>query len=97
MNFNSRRSVLQTAQTFEDLGVAAYNGAARFLTSADFLLIAGKIVSVEARHAAALRDILDPLSFAPNAFDPALPPAEVLGVAAPFVRNAINLTNVPAT
>lgn len=97
VNFGSRLSVLQTAQAFEDLGVAAYNGAARFLSSADFLLIAGKIVSVEARHAAAIRDILDPLSFAPNAFDPALSPAEVLGVAAPFIRNTVNLTNVPTT
>ena len=97
VNFGSRLSVLQTAQALEDLGVAAYNGAGRYLRDANFLLIAGKIVSVEARHAAAIRDILDPLSFAPNAFDPALPPAEVLGVAAPFVRNAITLTNVPTS
>ena len=97
VNFGSRRSVLQTAQQFEDLGVAAYNGAGRYLDDAAFLTIAGKIVSVEARHAAAIRDILDPLSFAPNAFDPALPPSEVLGVAAPFIRNSVNLTNVPAS
>ncbi len=97
VNFNSRRSVLQTAQQFEDLGVAAYNGAARYLRDANFLTIAGKIVSVEARHAAAIRDILDPLSFAPNAFDPALPPSEVLGVAAPFIRNTVTLSNVPAS
>lgn len=96
VNFNSRLSVLQTAQTLEDLGVAAYNGAGRFLSSADFLTIAGKIVSVEARHAAAIRDILNPLSFAPSAFDPALAPSEVLGAADPFIENTINLTNVPA-
>lgn len=97
VNFASRRSVLQTAQQFEDLGVAAYNGAGRYLRDANYLTIAGKIVSVEARHAAAIRDILDPLSFAPNAFDPALPPSEVLGVAAPFIRNSVTLSNVPAT
>lgn len=96
VNLESRLSVLQTAQTLEDLGVAAYNGAGRYLSDATFLTIAGKIVSVEARHAAAVRDILNPLSFAPNAFDPALPPSEVLGAAAPFVRNMITLTNVPA-
>ena len=32
------------------------------LKSADILLVAGKIVSVEARHAAAIRDLLQPLS-----------------------------------
>ena len=98
VNLSSRLSVLNAARDFEDLGVAAYNGAGRYLASADFLTIAGKIVSVEARHAAAIRDILAPRtgSFAPQAFDPALTPAQVLGVAAPFVRNQITLTNVPA-
>jgi glutamine amidotransferase-like uncharacterized protein len=60
IDFNSRTSVLNAAKTFEDLGVAAYNGAGQFLESSDFLLIAGKIVSVEARHAAAIRDLINP-------------------------------------
>ena len=60
IDFNSRTSVLNAAKTFEDLGVAAYNGAGQFLESADLLLIAGKIVSVEARHAAAIRDLINP-------------------------------------
>jgi hypothetical protein len=98
VNLASRLSVLNAARDFEDLGVAAYNGAGRYLASADLLTIAGKIVSVEARHASAIRDILAPRTgnFAPQAFDPALTPAQVLGVAAPFVRNSITLTNVPA-
>ena len=98
VNLGSRLSVLNAARDFEDLGVAAYNGAGRYLSDAGLLTIAGKIVSVEARHAAAIRDILAPRtgSFAPQAFDPALTPAQVLGVAAPFVRNQITLTNVPA-
>ena len=53
-----------TARTFEDLGVSAYNGAGQLLTVAANLLTAGKIVSVEARHAAAIRDLLVPNSFA---------------------------------
>ena len=48
--------ILKTAEMFEDLGVAAYNGAGNYLTDAN-LRLAGKIVSVEARHAAAIRDI----------------------------------------
>lgn len=98
VNLGSRLSVLNAARDFEDLGVGAYNGAGRYILSPDFLTLAGKIVSVEARHAAAIRDILAPRtgSFAPQAFDPALSPATVLGVAGPFIRNQVTLTNVPA-
>ena len=52
--------MLGTARAFEDLGVSAYNGAGRFIKSADYLLIAGKVVSVEARHAAVIRALLAP-------------------------------------
>jgi len=51
--------LLSTSQLLEDTGVSAYNGAGKYLTSAANLLVAGKIVSVEARHAAAIRDIRD--------------------------------------
>ncbi len=62
INFNERASVLATAQTFEDLGVSAYNGAGQFIVNPDYLVLAGKIVSVEARHASAIRDLLNPNS-----------------------------------
>ena len=62
IDFSSRASVLGTAKVFEDLGVAAYNGAGPLLSDPDILTVAGKIVSVEARHAAAIRDLLQPLS-----------------------------------
>lgn len=55
--------VLQAAMAFEDLGVAAYNGAGRFITSATYLTLAGKIVSVEARHAAVIRELLTTNTF----------------------------------
>lgn len=55
----STASILKTAEAFEDLGVAAYNGAGKYLTDATYLTLAGKIVSVEARHAAAIRDMRD--------------------------------------
>lgn len=94
VDFGSRDSVLGTAQAFEDLGVGAYNGAAQFLSDSDFLVVAGKIVSVEARHASAIRDVRG-RSFAPNAFDPAFTFEQVLGSAAPFIATAITLTNSP--
>ncbi len=97
--FSSRASVLGTAQVFEDLGVAAYNGAGQLLESPEFLLLAGKIVSVEARHAAAIRDLLQPNSrfFAgddvvdANGLDRAFDPATVLAAAAPFIVNPITV------
>ena len=55
----SRDVLLRTSQLLEDTGVSAYNGAGKYLTTAANLLVAGKIVSVEARHAAAIRDIRD--------------------------------------
>lgn len=64
VNFSNRASVLATAQAFEDLGVSAYNGAGFQIKNADYLTIAGKIVSVEARHAAYIRNLVNPGSFA---------------------------------
>jgi hypothetical protein len=98
INFASRESVLTTARTFEDLGIAAFNGAAGFLQSVDILNIAGKIVSVEARHASAIRDLLRPRSqnFAPSSLDESLPPSRVLAAADPFIQNPITVQNPPA-
>ena len=109
INFGSRDSVLATAKAFEDLGVAAYNGAGKLLTSADFLLLAGKIVSVEARHAALVRDLISNGSFsdlpslAPlganpgNGLDAALNPPQVLAIASTYVRTPINASNLPTS
>jgi hypothetical protein len=59
VDFTSRESVLVAAGVFEDLGVSAYNGAAQLLQNPTLLGIAGKIVSNEARHASAVRDLLE--------------------------------------
>lgn len=66
IDFNSRTSVLGTAMAFEDLGVAAYNGAGQYISSPLNLTLAGKIVSVEARHAAIIRDLVQEGSFVTN-------------------------------
>jgi hypothetical protein len=109
INFNDRQSVLTTARTFEDLGVAAYNGAGKLFSTTqggrDLLTIAGKIVSVEARHAAAIRDLLAPRTTAfasaevvdANGLDKAMAPAQVLAAAAPFIRTKINASNLPTS
>ena len=61
INFSSRAAVLGAAALFEAVGVSAYNGAGRFIKNADYLTLAGKIVSVEARHASIINTMLDPM------------------------------------
>lgn len=58
IDFSSRSSVLATAKTFEDLGVTAYDGVAYKIQNVAYLAIAGSIVSVEARHAALIGNLL---------------------------------------
>jgi hypothetical protein len=103
VNFKSRGSVLAFARDFEDLGVAAYNGAAQYFSATvaglGYLDLAGKIVSVEARHASAIRDLISPKTntFAPKAFDDAFRPATVATPVRNFVVDRLVLANAPAT
>ncbi len=99
VNFNNRTSILEAARTFEDLGVAAYNGAAQYISNPDTLTLAGKIVSVEARHASAIRDLLQPntTAFAPNVFDDVFRPALVGAAAQNFITEELTLANAPAS
>lgn len=101
INFGSRDSVLATAKAFEDLGVSAYNGAGKLIASPDYLLLAGKIVSVEARHAAYIRDLIMPGSFADgmdaNGLDISRSPSEVFAIAGTYVKTKINISNLPTS
>ncbi|PZU95782.1 MAG: hypothetical protein DCE90_11530 [Pseudanabaena sp.] len=56
---SNRDRILNTAITLEDLGVHAYNGAGTSITNPTFLLAASSIVSVEARHAAGVRALMN--------------------------------------
>lgn len=110
VDFDDRETVLTIAQILEDTGVSAYNGAGNLLENPEYLLVAGKIVSVEARHAAAIRDLLDPgtTNFAsPDilvnllgtgpAYDKALDPNVVLSAVAAtgFLETKIITNNIP--
>lgn len=105
VDFTDRASVLATAKAVEDLGVSAYNGAGRLLQDVNLLLVAGKIVSVEARHAAAIRDLINPnsIDFAGNdvvnamGLDVVRTPSQVLAIASTFVKTPINAANLPKT
>jgi rubrerythrin len=75
---------LKLAQTFEDTGVSAYNGAAPMIKSKEVLAAAGGIVQVEARHAAAIR-LQNTEEPAPAAFDTPLDEKQVLKAVEPFL------------
>ncbi len=100
INFSSRDSFLGTAKAFEDLGVSAYDGAGYLIKDANYLLLAGKIVSVEARHAATIRELISPNTFLGDSVDAnsvnvARTPAEVLTIAGPYIKTKINASNLP--
>ncbi|MGJ8593376.1 MAG: ferritin-like domain-containing protein [Aquaticitalea sp.] len=116
VDFSSRTSVLGTSKILEDTGVAAYNGAGKLISVNDaagmaYLTLAGKIVSVEARHASAIRDLLNPgsMDFAGDdiligigtdkAFDKATPPADILAavVGTGFVVTQFTANNLPTS
>ncbi|MBC7607705.1 MAG: ferritin-like domain-containing protein [Burkholderiales bacterium] len=104
LNFSSRTAVLATAKALEDTGVAAYNGAGKLLTNPDYLLLAGKIVSVEARHASAIRSIINPNSkdFAgddvidiTSGLDQAKNPSVILPIAGGFITTEFSANFLP--
>ena len=83
---SDEKSFLKLAQTLEDTGVSAYNGAAPSISSKDILAAAGSIVQVEARHAAAIR-LLRGQSPAPEAFDRTLGKGAVLKAVKPLIKS----------
>ncbi|SHI66157.1 Ferritin-like domain-containing protein [Hymenobacter daecheongensis DSM 21074] len=101
IDFTKRATVLSAARTFEDLGVQAYNGAGKYLKTAAYLVIAGQIVSVEARHAAYVRDLISNGSFADDSIidpvtglDKALEPVDVIAAAQGFIKEKLDATSV---
>jgi len=101
IDFTKRDAVLATAMAFEDLGVSAYNGAGYLFSSKDYLGLAAKIVSVEARHAAFIREAIKPNSFAEvvvstAGMDTSRKPSEVWAIVAKYITNKINTSTLPA-
>jgi hypothetical protein len=76
---------LKLAQTLEDTGVGAYNGAAPEIQSKEVLAAAGSIVQVEARHAAIIR-VQRNQEPAPLAFDKPLTQAAVQAAVKPLIK-----------
>ena len=98
---DAKLGVLNAAKTFEDLGVAAYNGAGKLIKTAAYLVIAGQIVSVEARHAAYIRELILPGSFAADdqvdptsGLDKSMTPVDVITAAQAFVTEKLDASTV---
>ena len=116
VDFGSREAVLGLSQVLEDTGVRAYNGAGQLIDVSNeagltYLLLAGKIVSVEARHASAIRDLINPgsMDFAGDdiliglggtgpAFDQAADPRAVLNevIATGFLKTEFTAFDLPS-
>ena len=95
---SGKLGVLNASMAIEDLGVAAYNGAGKLIKTAAYLVIAGQIVSVEARHAAFVRDLIQNGTFSDtadaNALDQAMTPAQVLPEAQKFIKEKLDGSTV---
>lgn len=73
-----------TARVVEQVGVAAYLGAATLLADPVLLTSAASILTIEARHQSIL-NVLNGGSAIPSAFDIPMTPSEVLAIAGPFI------------
>ena len=101
IDFSNRNAVLESAIAFEDLGVSAYNGIGGLFEEEKYLTLTGKIVSVEARHAALIRNLISDGSLAStdlidaNGLEKARLPAEVLDIATAYITTIINAEDLP--
>jgi len=100
IDFTSRTAVLGAAKTFEDTGVQAYDGAAYLIQDRNLLGIAAKIVSVEARHAALIRNLINFGDFggpdmvsATTGLNSTLTIAQVLTVANAYMKTKVSAQN----
>ena len=100
IDFTSRTAVLTQAAAFEDTGVQAYDGVGYLIQNPDYLTLAGKIVSVEGRHAALIRNLLTPGSFAgddvvdtSNGLNKTLTIPQVLAIANQYLTTKVSASS----
>lgn len=91
---SDRDTILNAAVALEDTGVHAYNGAGTSLTNPIYLLAAGSIVSVEARHAAGVRGLLRRPATEPDS-DRTVSDAELVPELNPFKGRAYDELYTP--
>lgn len=106
IDFTSKDGVLSTAKAFKDLAVAAYNGVIVASSELATTVIAGQLSSIEARHAAWIRNqiVADSASdlnelnvlgaVAANGLDVLLRPAKVLDQVSKYIKTKLNIINI---
>lgn len=82
--YNNVDEFIALAQTLENTGVAAYNGAIDQMFSPALITASATIATVEARHASYLNRLRGQNPF-PDAFDAGKSMAEILAIAAPLI------------
>jgi rubrerythrin len=87
--FKTADQFLQIAQTLENTGVAAYDGAIASLTDPNLQTLAATIATVEARHASLLNLLNFSLPF-PTPFDTTQTSAQVLATAGQYLTTGCN-------
>jgi hypothetical protein len=99
INFQNKDSALAVALEIKNTVVASYNYIGFLFASSDYLAIAAKIISVEARHAAFLRDVNSFGSFAsntnPDGLDAIMTPWEAVNIANKYLQPKISAGNLP--
>ncbi len=103
IDFSNRYAVFDAAQQFENVGVGAFNGTGPLIQDVEVLKIAGKMVSIEARHATLARHMIAPkIPFVlshelinAQGLDWSLTPAEVLAKSQRFIKQKLSVANLP--
>lgn len=83
--FTDKAKFLETARTFEELGVNAYHGQVTRVKAVEILAAAAAIAGVESRHAAILQDLTGGEPF-PAPVESTKTMEEVLEAAKPFIE-----------
>jgi hypothetical protein len=96
-NFADRAGALTLAISFEDVSVGMYNGCVQRFVAAKSVALALELVTVEARHSAALRnlDLPNTGTFAPTSQDPAYTLSSVANAIQPYLNDRLQFVNAP--
>ncbi|WP_367120210.1 ferritin-like domain-containing protein [Spirosoma sp. 48-14] len=102
INFRQRTDVMEASRMFAEVGTAAYTGGGKYLTDPQNLKVAGKIVSLEARHVAIIREMeyMNQTAFSGenivmDGLFIKMEPSEVLPKAQKYILEKIDGRNLP--
>jgi Ferritin-like domain/TAT (twin-arginine translocation) pathway signal sequence len=97
-NFANRTDVLPLAMNFEDASVGMYNGIVQLLFTSNAIALVLEMVTVEARHVAALQDDYSPNTgfFAPSSQDNSYTLTAIAQAIQPFLMERLSFLNAPS-